>query len=186
MRLKEADPAASPELEAAYAKFRGSRGIVSNVMKSFGHAPAGLSAIIDLGGYCRYGTALTELHRELVILITGRGVDYAWHHHAPLGLAAGLSEAQLEALRAGRVPEDLGDAEAALCDYVLAYAALKGVKQPVFARMEAHFTPRQITDVNIIAGYYLGIAASVIAMEVQPEPAEIRDSGVSFHQRPKG
>jgi 4-carboxymuconolactone decarboxylase len=186
MRLPEADPAASPELDAAYAKFRGTRGIVSNVMKSFGHAPAGLSAIVDLGAYCRYGTDLTELQRELVILITGRGVAYAWHHHAPLGLAAGLTEAQLDALRAGAVPDGLAEAEAALCDYVFHYAALKGVPDTVFARMQASFSPRQLTDVNIIAGYYLCIASSVIAMQVQPEPATVRDAGVIFHQRPKG
>ena len=51
MRLPDADPAQSPELEAAYAAFRSTRGIVSNVMRSFGHAPAGLSAIAELGRY---------------------------------------------------------------------------------------------------------------------------------------
>ena len=40
MRLPDADAAQSPELDAVYAKFRGTRGIVSNVIKSFGHAPA--------------------------------------------------------------------------------------------------------------------------------------------------
>ena len=181
MRLPDADPAQSPELAAALGKFQQSRGIVSNVMKSFAHAPAGLAAIVELGGYCRYGTALTELQKELVILLTGRGVAYAWHHHAPLGLKAGLSEVQLEALREGQVPDGLSEAESALCDYVLAYAALKGVPQPVFDRLAALFTPRQVTDINIIAGYYLCIAASIIGMEVQPEPAALRDAGTSFH-----
>jgi 4-carboxymuconolactone decarboxylase len=183
MRLPDADPATSPELAEAYAKFAGTRGFVSNVMKSFAHAPAGLSAIVDLGSYCRYGTELTELQKELAILITGRGVAYAWHHHAPLGRAAGLTEAQLATLREGHVPEGLDEKDAALCEYVLAYAALKGVPQPVFARMAALFTPRQLTDVNIIAGYYLCVASSIIAMEVQPEPPQLRDVGTSFHQQ---
>ena len=182
MRLPEADPAQSPELETAYAAFRGTRGIVSNVMKSFGHAPAGLSAIIELGSYCRYGTDLTELQKELVILITGRGVAYAWHHHGPLGRQAGLTEAQLEALRAGRVPEGLSEVDTAICDYVLAYSSLKGVPEPVFARLAALLTPRQITDINIISGYYLCIASSIIAMEVQPDPTPVRDAATGFHQ----
>jgi 4-carboxymuconolactone decarboxylase len=182
MRLPEADPAQSPELEAAYAAFRGTRGIVSNVMRSFGHAPAGLAAIAELGRYCRYGTALTELQKELVILITGRGVAYAWHHHGPLGLQAGLTEAQLEALRAGRVPEGLSEADTAICEYVLAYSSLKGVPEPVFARLAALLTPRQITDINIISGYYLCIASSIIAMEVQPDPVQVRDAATGFHQ----
>ena len=182
MRLPEADPAQSPELEAAYAAFRDTRGVVSNVMKSFGHAPAGLSAIVELGSYCRFGSDLTELQKELVILITGRGVAYAWHHHEPLGRQAGLTEAQLEALCAGRVPEGLSEVDTAICDYVLAYSSLKGVPEPVFARLTALLAPRQITDINIISGYYLCIASSVIAMEVRPDPTPVRDAATGFHQ----
>jgi 4-carboxymuconolactone decarboxylase len=182
MRLPEADPAQSAELEAAYGAFRSTRGIVSNVMKSFGHAPAGLAAIAELGRYCRYGTDLTELQKELVILITGRGVAYAWHHHAPLGRQAGLTDAQLEALRAGRRPEGLAEADAAICDYILAYASLKGVPDPVFARLASLLTPRQITDINIISGYYLCIASSIIGMEVQPDPPQVLDAATGFHR----
>jgi hypothetical protein len=108
VRLPEADPAASPELERAFAEFRRTRGIVSNIMRAYAHAPAGLAALAELGRYCRYDTALSELQKELVILITGGGVAYAWHHHAPLGLRAGLGEAQLDAIRRGEVPEAIG------------------------------------------------------------------------------
>lgn len=181
MRLPDADPTQSPELEAAFTEFRRTRGIVSNVMKSFAHAPAGLRAIVELGGYCRYGTALTELQKEIVILTTGRGIAYAWHHHAPLGRKAGLTEAQLDAIEAGRTPPGLPEAEAALADYVLAYAALKGVPRAVFDRLLQHFTPRQLTDVNIIAGYYLMVAASMIGMEVEPDPTDTIRDAVSFH-----
>ncbi|MBR0650094.1 hypothetical protein GXW78_10505 [Roseomonas terrae] len=181
MRLPDADPAQSPELAAAFDEFRRTRGIVSNVMKSFAHAPAGLRAIVELGGYCRYGTALTELQKEIVILLTGRGIDYAWRHHAPLGRKAGLSDAQLEAIQAGRTPSGLPAAETTLADYVLAYGALKGVPQGVFDHLLQHFTPRQVTDVNIIAGYYLMVAASMIGMEVQPDPTDTISDAVSFH-----
>lgn len=182
MRLPDADPAKSEKLAAAYAEFMRTRGIVSNVMKSFAHAPEGLSAIVDLGTYCRYGTALTEQQKELVILITGRGVAYAWHHHGPLALKIGLTQAQLDALQSGQVPSGLPEADAAICDYVFAYASLKGVPQAVFDRLSALLTPRQITDVNIISGYYLCIASSIIAMEVQPDPPRVMDAATSFHQ----
>ena len=181
MRLPEADPAQSPELEAAYTEFRRTRGIVSNLMKSFSHAPGGLRAIVELGTYCRYGTQLTELQKELVILLAGRGIPYAWHHHAPLGRKAGLSEPQMDAIAAGTVPSGLDDADAALAAYVLAYTTLKGVPQPVFDRMVAQFSSRQITDVNIIAGYYLMVAASMVGMEIVPDPDSTIVQAVSFH-----
>ena len=186
MRLPDADPTASPELAAAFAEFRRTRGIVSNVMKSFAHAPKGLGALVDLGSYVRYGTELTELQKELVILITGRGVAYAWHHHAPLGVQAGLSETQLDALREGRTPAGLSETDSAICDYVFAYASLKGVPDAVFARLAAQLTPRQITDVNITSGYYLCIASSIIAMQVQPDPPKVLEAGVSFHAESRG
>jgi len=180
MRLPEADPATSPELAAAFAEFQGTRGIVSNVMKSFAHAPAGLQAIVRLGSYCRYDTALTELQSELVILITGRGVAYAWAHHAPLGLKAGLAGPQLEAIKAGEVPRELSAADTALAAYVLEYSALRGVSEKVFADLAAHFSPRQITDINIIAGYYLMIAASIIGMRVESDSVDVIDQGLRF------
>lgn len=180
MRLPEADPARSPELAAAFAEFRRTRGIVSNVMKSFAHAPAGLAAIVRMGSYCRYETALSELQKELVILITGRGVDYAWAHHAPLGLKAGLTEPQLADVKAGKVPQGLSPADAALAAYVLDYSALRGVSDAVFAALAAHFTSRQITDINITSGYYLMIASSIIAMQVQPDAATVTQAGVDF------
>jgi 4-carboxymuconolactone decarboxylase len=186
MRLPDADPAASPELAAAFAEFQRTRGIVSNVMKSFAHAPKGLGALVDLGSYVRYGTELTELQKELVILITGRGVAYAWHHHAPLGLKAGLSEAQLEALREGRTPEGLAETDSAICDYAYAYASLKGVPDAIYARLAKLLTPRQITDINITSGYYLCIASSIIAMQVQPDPPMVLEAGVSFHAESRG
>jgi 4-carboxymuconolactone decarboxylase len=181
MRLPEADPSQSPELEAAFAAFRRSRGIVSNVMRSFAHAPAGLAAIAELGRYCRYEAALSEMQRELVILITGRAVPYAWSHHAPLGRRAGLSEAQLAAIQAGRMPEGLSPTETTIAEYVFAYTALRGVPEPVFARLRAVLTPRQITDIGIIAGYFLLIAANVIALEVETDPLEVLQQGTRFH-----
>lgn len=181
MRLPDADPSQSPALEAAFTAFRATRGIVSNVMRSFAHAPEGLAAIAELGRYCRYGTDLTELQKELVILITGRGVDYAWHHHRPLGLKAGLTEAQLDAIAAGRTPADLPETEAAIADYVFAHRTLAGIPDAVFARLAARLTHRQITDINIIAGYYLCVASSVIAMQVEPDPPQRVDEAVRHH-----
>jgi alkylhydroperoxidase family enzyme len=183
LRLPDADPRQSPELEAALAEFRRTRGIVSNVMKSFAHAPAGLSAIVQLGSYCRYETALSELQKELVILITGRGVDYAWAHHGPLGLKAGLSQEQLAAMKAGKVPAGLSAGDTALAAYVLEYSALKGIADATFKALAEHFSPRQITDINITSGYYLMIASSIIGMQVVADAPAVTQAGVKFQEQ---
>jgi len=186
VRLPHADPATSPELDRALAEFRRTRGIVSNNMRAYAHAPAGLGALAELGRYCRYDTSLSELQKELVILIAGRGVAYAWDHHAPLGLKAGLSEAQLDTIRRGEVPEGLSEADRALAAYAYAFVGLRGVPEPVFAAMRAHFTPRQITDVNLIGGYYLAIAATVIALEVELDPPQAVAAELAHHAKGAG
>jgi 4-carboxymuconolactone decarboxylase len=172
-RLPPADPAADPELAEVLARVSSTRGVVSNVIRSLAHAPRGLRAFSELGEYGRYGTALTDLQREIVILTVGRDIAYAWAHHAPLGLQAGLTDEQLAAIRGGRTPAGLPPAEAALADYAREFAAMKGVADSVFARMQAHYTPRQITDVSLLCGYYMALGAVIIAFEVPPDAAEL-------------
>ena len=57
--------------------------------------PGGAWQYAALGHFGRYGTALTELQRELVIVTTVRGVDYGWTHHGGLARALGVTDAQL-------------------------------------------------------------------------------------------
>lgn len=142
-------------------------------MRGLAHAPAGLAAFSAVGHYGRYGTDLTELQRELVILFVGRRVPYAWAHHAPLGLQAGVTETQLAAIRAGRVPADLSHANGALCAYVLSFLAGAGTAPSVADELARHFSPRQVTDITLLAAYYLALGTSILALGVEVEPPEI-------------
>jgi len=142
-------------------------------MRAFAHAPEGLNVFSAVGHYGRYGTALTEVQRELTILIVGRTVPYAWAHHVPLGLQAGISQGQIDALAAGKVPEDLPEADRALCAYVFAFLAGKGTPAAMAEALRASFTPRQITDITLLAAYYLALGTSILALGVEVEPPEI-------------
>src|SRR6478672_3110225 len=104
-RLPPLDEDADPELASVFAEIAGSRGWVSNVMRALAHAPEGLRRFASLGDYARYRSGLSDRQREIVILITGRNVGYAWTHHAPLGRQAGLSDSEVDAIGAGRVPD---------------------------------------------------------------------------------
>jgi alkylhydroperoxidase family enzyme len=160
-------------LAALFDRVAASRGWVSNAMKSFAHAPEGLNLFSALGHYGRYGTALTELQRELVILLVGRGVPYAWAHHVPLGLQAGLTQAQIDAIQAGQVPESLSDADRSLCSYVLCFLAGQGTSSSIAEPLLRHFSPRQVTDITLLAAYYLALGNSILALGVQVEPPEV-------------
>jgi 4-carboxymuconolactone decarboxylase len=171
-RLQFADTSTG-NLKEIFDGIQKSRGWVSNALRSLAHAPEGLKKFQAVGHYGRYETELTELQRELIIMITGRGSTYAWGHHAPLGRQAGLSEPQIAAIKAGEVPEGLSAQDAALCSYVFAFTTLGGVEDEIFAELKRSFTPRQIVDISLTSGYYLALGACLIAFDVELEPPEI-------------
>ncbi len=157
------------KLEETFRQIAASRGYVSNLMRTIAHAPDGLGPFAALGQYCRYGTLLTERQREIVILATLRDVRYGWQHHAPLALAAGLTEEQVLLIREGRTPRDLDPLDHLLCEFAFEITACRHVPPRIELEVHAHFTPRQIVDIALLTSYYMATAALIIALDVQIE-----------------
>lgn len=179
-RLPDPD---SPEVRETFRKVEESRGFVSNLLRSLGHAPEGLQRFQQLGGYVRFETALTEMQKELAICITGRNIPYAAAHHFPLVLAAGVTEAQLDTIRAGKTPSDLGPAERALCDYVFAHTSFAGVPDAVLAELLRHYSPRSVTDIALTAAFFLAAGSLIIANEVTIEPPAMIAAEVKWQRQ---
>lgn len=131
-RMPEPTPERTPGTAEVFARVAASRGWVSNLLRSLGHAPEALARFSALGHHGRYGNALSERQRELVIVIVGCTNAYAWAHHAPLALDAGVTEAELAAL-----------------------------------------SPREATDVAMLAAYYLAAGSLIIGLGVKVEPPEV-------------
>ena len=184
-RLKSAD-AGSGEVKELFDNIQKSRGWVSNALRSLAHAPEGLRKFQAVGHYGRYDTDLTEIQRELIIMITGRGSVYAWGHHVPLGRQAGIREDQIAAIKAGKVPDGLSAQDAALCAYVFAFTTLGGVDETVFEDLKRHFTHRQIVDISLTSGYYLALGACLIAFDVELEPPEVLQVELDWQRKQMG
>jgi alkylhydroperoxidase family enzyme len=157
--------------------------MISNVMRSLVHTPEGLRRFAQLGDYARYRSSLSDRAREIVICLTGRGVPYAWGHHAPIGRNAGLTDAELEAIRAGTVPASFGPEEAALARLVLALAPGKSVPEPLFTELRRHMSPRQITDAVLIASFFIMVATIIGAMNVQIEDGHTLQAEQDWQRR---
>ena len=182
-RLPDVDLAVASDIAEVFKRVTASRGWVSNLMRSLAHAPEGLQRYAALGNYARYGTDLTELQRELVIVATVRGVDYGWTHHSNLAREIGVTDAQLDALKQARVPEDLSPAERALCDYVFAFTTLGGVADPVLDALRQHFTPRQVVDVGLLSSYYMAAGALIIGLDVELESPELLQTELEWQKK---
>ena len=173
MRLPKGDETKDPALAAAYAEIRATRGFVSNAMQGLAHAPVGLRRYAAVGQYVKYETDLPERLRELAILCAARGVEYAWTHHAALAVQAGIPQAAVDDIGAGRDPQAVGAPERAIVRFIAEMFRSESVSDATFAELARHFTPRQVTDVAMSAAYYRAFGAMAMAMGVQIESPEV-------------
>ena len=148
---------------------------VSNALSSIGHAPEGLKHLARLGAYTKYQTDLPERLRELSILCAARGVAYAWTHHSALAVQAGIPQAAVDDIGAGRVPTALPPAEQAIARFIQEAFSSQSASSETFTELARHFTPRQITDIALSATYYRALGTMVMAFGVEMEsPAVLK------------
>lgn len=179
-RLPLLDESKDPEFAAALADVEKSRGKASNALRSMGHAPEAFKRFAAVGDYVRYHTTLSAREREIVIVITGRGYEYAMMHHVPLALQAGISAEEIEAMRDGRVPSTFTGVDKALAQYALEFSTPSSVSDETFSALQKFMSPRQITDASFMAAYYVGFALMLAAMKPEPDSAEYVQAGLAW------
>jgi 4-carboxymuconolactone decarboxylase len=165
---------ASPEVARVYAEVARSRRHVLNVFRILGHAPEGLRRLAAVGEYVRFQSDLPERLKELVILATAgqNRFQYEFVQHVPLGRAAGVTAAEIEALAGRRVPGGLSPLESAAVAYAQELGRDRRVSAATFDALRRHLDPRQITDLTLLAGYYTALGLALNAFEVDLEPGQ--------------
>ena len=94
---------ADAELKAMFDEVR-ARGIaVPNLYRVIGHSPPLLRAWLDFAWPLRLHAKTSRRIRELLILRGAQvsGTRYEWVHHASMALAAGVTQAQIDAIAGG-------------------------------------------------------------------------------------
>ena len=113
--------------------------------------------------------------RELIILRTARVRDsvYEWQQHAPIGLAAGLSRAQVQALGAWQDSTAFDPAQRAVLAYVDAVAGMGAVPGELVENLQAHFPDGTVVGITMICGFYIAMARFMTALDIELEGAFI-------------
>ena len=125
----------------------------------------------------RTGLAASRKLRELgictVALLTG--AHYEYHHHAPDFLAAGGTQAQLDALQAfarapaaNEVPGLEGD-EALVARYAAQMTRDVRVDDALFAQLQARFATTELVEITAAIATYNMVARFLVALGVTPE-----------------
>jgi alkylhydroperoxidase family enzyme len=169
-RLRPVDERINAEASAVFAEIKKTRGNVSHVLRSLGHAPQGLRAFAGYGEYVRYRTTLSGRVRELTILALACGNQYAWTHHAPFALKEGVTQTELDQLNAGTLAKTLSGAECAAITYAREFAQRGNVSDATFARVHGEFNERGVTDITLLCGYFIALASVINALRIELEP----------------
>ena len=169
-RITKADEKQDPVLQEAYDQITRTRGYVSNILASLSHAPEGLKRFASLGEYVRYEMKIPGRTRELVILGIARSIEYAWIHHYPHALKAGVTADELEQLKAGTLAPTLSETEQAAVRYGQEFANLGNVSDATFAALKKHYSERQITELTLLAAYFIALGSTINAFRIELEP----------------
>ncbi|HEY4251389.1 MAG TPA: carboxymuconolactone decarboxylase family protein [Roseomonas sp.] len=154
-RIPYADPEL-PEHKDAAAHIRGSRKSIGHLHRMLLHAPPVAAGWIDMYDAVRFNAALSGKLRELVILrvATLTNAPYEWDAHAPIGLAEGMTQAQLDAVPHWETATVFDATERDALAYADAMTRHVQVPDAIAAAVRQRFSPRELVELTVtIAGY---------------------------------
>jgi 4-carboxymuconolactone decarboxylase len=129
----------------------------------------------QLGARVRYHSSLPNRLNEMAILLTARDwtAQYEWYAHKRLALQAGLNQAVVDAIAAGRRPAAMQKDEEALYDFQTELLDNRQVSDPAFRAAVAAFGERGVVDLLYNIGYY-HLVSMTLNVDRYPLPADAK------------
>ncbi|MBA3507357.1 MAG: carboxymuconolactone decarboxylase family protein [Betaproteobacteria bacterium] len=166
-RLPEPD-LSNPDLIALIARIQEERGgRLLNLYRMLLHSPPLADGWRELMTAIRQRTTLSGRMRELVILHIAviNGADYEFQAHIPFALKEGITQAQIDALKASRI-ESLSDAERAVLAYAGAMTVEVRVPDPLFDDVRRQLNAREIVELTATIAAYNMVSRFVEALQI--------------------
>lgn len=158
----------TPEQRAIHDSIVSTRGNVEGPFLAWLHSPGLASPAEQLGAFCRYGTSLSLQESELLILCVAAHQACVGERqiHEPIALRAGLSQAAVDAIRAGEQPA-FEDARLAML-HRLAVQLLRTnrIDADTFEAARSTFGDTALVEAVGIIGYYALVAHTLNAFEM--------------------
>ncbi len=157
------------ELTGQIRRERG--GKVLNLYRMLLHSPPVARGWLNLFTAIRQQAALGGRYRELAIMRIAvlNEADYEFQQHVPFALAEGLTQAQLDALKAGDAPKGLTEADNAVLAYADAMTRQIRVPDNVFAAVRRQFPERELVELTATIGGYNLVSRFLEAIQVDHE-----------------
>ena len=125
-----------------------------------------------LGAQLRFHSSLPDKLRELAIITTGRywGAEYEWYAHKRLALQAGVAQATVDAIAAGKRPASMSADEEIVYNFVTELLNTKQVSDATFAAAKNKLGERGVVDMIGLVGYY-NLVSMLLNVDQYPLPA---------------
>jgi 4-carboxymuconolactone decarboxylase len=132
-------------------------------------SPELLKRYLMMTEYLRQKTSLPHRLNEMAILLEARLWDaqYEWWAHEPLARKAGVPDAIIEDLRAGKRPAAMQPDEAVVYDVVTEILNKRQLSDETFARAKQILGEQQVVDLVAVTGFYVMVSAVVIGGRIE-------------------
>jgi 4-carboxymuconolactone decarboxylase len=132
-------------------------------------SPELLKRYLLMTEYLRQKTSLPHQLNEMAILLEARLWDaqYEWWAHEPLARKAGVPDAVIEDIRAGKRPATMQPDEAVVYDVVTEILNRRQLSDDTFARAKQILGEQQVVDLVAVTGFYVMVSAVVIAGRIE-------------------
>ena len=171
------DAALSPEQNEALkpATYPGTPPL--NIFRTLAHAPDALKAFLGWGTYILRNNALPPREREIVILRTGFNCrsGYEWTQHVRISLRGGMTQTEIDNIKAGPDAPGWSAADAALLRACDDLHARQFVSNETWAALKSNFTDKQCMDVVFTCGQYTQVSMMLNTFGVQLDEGQTLD-----------
>ena len=167
-RIPYADPT-QPDLREAAETIRASRKKIGHLHRMLLHAPPIAQGWITMFDAVRWNSTLSGKLREMVIcrIAAINGASNEWAAHAPIALAEGMTQAQLDALPAWEDSAAFDATERAVLAYCDAMTRAVHVPEDVAAVVRDLLPPRQLVELTVTIAGYNCVSRVLEALEIK-------------------
>ena len=147
------------------------KGDLINLTLTRGHAPEIARTASAFALSLRNDAVTPRVLRELVILRTALivGSDYEINQHIPMIRACGYSREKMEAVKDWRRSPLFDEKERAILGFVDQMAKGGDVDDPTYDALASRFPPREIVEIALTVGNYVGTGIFTKALRIEIE-----------------
>jgi alkylhydroperoxidase family enzyme len=170
-----------PALRAMFEEVRARGVAVPNLYRVLGLAPQMLRAWLDFAWPLRLHAKTARSLRELLILRGAQvsGATYEWAHHVEMALAAGVTQAQIDALTVAHASAVFSAQEKAVIRLAEEVTRGPGASPACIELLkQQRFSDAEIVELVLTASFYVCVGRFLHSMDVGLEP------GVKAHGPP--